>query len=304
MLTRRLFLASATAAATLPLMPRRVWAGASLDLGGGVTIDTLSDGHLVLPAAFAYGDLPADELAALVARHGLAADQATPPCNLTLLRDGTHTVLFDTGAGPDFMPTAGKLSEALDALGLAPADISHVVFTHAHPDHLWGVLDDFDDPLFANAEHVIGAAEHAYWVDPATLTTIRADRQTFAAGAARRLEAIAGTLRLIEDAEVVLPGVTAQLTPGHTPGHMSYEITTDSARVLVVGDAIGNHHLAFDRPDRPTESDQDPDLGVTTRVALLDRLAADGTAMVGFHLPGGGIGRVLRDGDAYRFAPD
>jgi hypothetical protein len=115
MISRRTFLAAASATALMPVAPRRLWAGSTLSLGG-VQIDTLSDGMLTLPGDFILGGMPQDEMKAIVAKYGLPTDQLTPPCNVTLLRDGTNTVLFDVGSGPDFMPTAGKLLEAFDAL--------------------------------------------------------------------------------------------------------------------------------------------------------------------------------------------
>lgn len=300
MQTRRQFLATATVAATLPLMPRRLWAGSSLTMGS-TQIDTLSDGTLTLPGDFILGGMPQDEMKAIVAKYGLPTDALTPPCNVTLLRDGTNTVLFDVGAGSDFQPSAGKLLEAFDALGLTPDAITHVLFTHAHPDHLWGLLDEFDEPLFPNAEHMIGAAEFAYWTDPATVSTIGEARTTFAVGAERRLSTIADSLRLVEDGAEVLPGITARLTPGHTPGHLCWTVAKGADSAVVVGDALGNHHVAFERPDWASGSDQDGALAAASRVALLDQLATDGMALIGYHLPGGGIGRAVRDGATYRF---
>lgn len=303
MISRRLFLTTAAAGAAFSALPIRLWAGTSLDLGGGVTIDTLSDGALILPREFVTAGLPEAELAPILAAAGIGGDTVTSPCNLTLLRDGTNSVLFDAGSGPDFMPSAGKLAEALSALDLTPEDITHVIFTHAHPDHFWGVLDDFDEPLFANAAHLMGRAEAEYWADPATVESIGGDRESFAVGAARRLESLGDALKLIEDGESPLPGVTARLTPGHTPGHMSFDIAAGDWRVLVVGDAIANAHVAFARPEWESGSDQDPALGMRTRVALIEELAETGTPIIGFHLPDGGIGRVERDGEAYRFIP-
>jgi glyoxylase-like metal-dependent hydrolase (beta-lactamase superfamily II) len=303
MLTRRRLLTTATAALTLPLAPRRLWAGTSMTLGT-MQIDSLSDGSLVLPGDFILGGMPQDEMAAIVARYGLPTDTLTPPINVTLLRDGTNTVLFDVGSGPDFQPTAGKLAEAMAALDLSPEDVTHVVFTHAHPDHLWGLLDEFDEPVFANAQHMIGQAEFDYWIDPATVDSIGEARATFAVGAARRLEAMADAFQTITDGQEILPGVAARLTPGHTPGHMAYELRAGTEAVMVVGDALGNHHVAFERPDWASGSDQDGDMAAATRVALLDQITASQMPLIGYHLPGGGIGRAERSGTGYVFVEE
>lgn len=299
--SRRTVLGQIAAATVMGGMARQVWAQSTLT-SGDMVIDTLSDGHLVLPGNFILGPMP-DGAGAVLAEFGLSADQITPDCNLTLLRDGDRTVVFDAGSGPNFMPTAGKIMDALDAIGLDPGDVTHVIFTHAHPDHLWGVLDDFDEPLFYNATHMMGAAEHAYWTDPNTVNTIGEARLAFAAGAQRYLAAIADNLVLFDDGAEVIPNVTARLTPGHTPGHMSFDIATPDGPVTVIGDAIGNHHLAFARPDWPTGSDQDQTMGAQTRAAMLAGFADTGTTFVGFHLPSPGIGRAVRDGDGYRFVP-
>ena len=301
-LTRRTLIGGATAGLALAgIRPR--WAHAMLETGG-MTIETLSDGNLVLPGEFILGPMPQAEAAEILARYGLNTETLTPPCNVTLLRDAERVVLFDCGAGATFQDSAGKLGEAMDALGLDPSEVTHVVFTHAHPDHIWGVLDDFDDPLFPEAEHMIGQAEFDYWMDPATVDTIGAERQSFAVGAQRRLEAMADALTFFGDGDEVLPGVVAALTPGHTPGHMAFRLGSGAEGAMIVGDAIGNHHVAFERPDWPSGSDQDQPLAAATRVALLDRIASEGVPLVGFHLPEGGIGRPERAEGAYRFVPE
>lgn len=297
--TRRQALAlTALGLAALPLLPRRGFALQSLSLGGW-RLDTLSDGHLTLPASFAFGGLPDDVVRETIARHHLPEGGLTPPCNVTLLRNADRTVLFDVGAGPDFMASAGRLVEALETLDLTPEDITDVVITHGHPDHLWGILDDFDEPAFPNAAIAMGRIEHDYWTDPDTATTIGEDRASFAAGASRRL-ALLPDIALIEDSDQILPGVTARLTPGHTPGHMAFDVAGDQP-LLIVGDAIGNHHLAFDQPDLPLPSDQDPEAAAATRSTLLNELADRNATVVGFHLSGSGIGRVERRAQGFAF---
>lgn len=300
--TRRTILRQGAACLGVAALPRLGWAASSITLGAA-RIDTLSDGHLVLPRDFILGGLPEAELAGISARYGLDGPQLLSPCNVTLYRDGERVVLFDVGAGPDFMPTAGKMHAALDTLGLSNDDVTHVVFTHAHPDHLWGLLDEFDEPIFANAEYRIGKAEWEYWLDPATVDTIGQERTTFAVGAARRLAALEDSIITFSDGEEILPGIAARGSFGHTPGHMSFEIRQGSDSVMVVGDAIGNGHVGFERPQWAVNSDQDPEMGAQTRAGLLDQIAAEKIRLIGFHMPEGGIGRAEKTADGYRFVP-
>lgn len=297
-LTRRTILAGMGAAAGLAAVPG--WASTRI---GDMQIDALSDGNLTLPADFIFGPMPSDRLAPIMAEYGLGGDTLTPECNLTLVRDGERVILFDAGSGPDFQPTAGKLQAAFDAIGVAMDEVTHVVMTHGHPDHIWGLLDDFGDPLFYDADHLIGATELEYWLDESTVDTIGTARQSFAVGARRRLEAISDRITTFGDGEEILPGIMAHATFGHTPGHMSFEIRDGSEAVMVVGDAIGNHHVAFVQPGWASGSDQDAETAAATRLRLLDQITADRMRLIGFHLPGG-LGRAERQGDGYVFVPE
>lgn len=294
---RRDFLVSAAASALAFSRPNISFAATELALGEAKLI-TLSDGNLTLPGDFVLAQMDPAEAEAMRQKYHLDAQTYTPPCNVTLYQDGTRNVLFDVGAGPDFMPSAGKLDAAFEAAGITHDDITHVVFTHGHPDHLWGLLDDFDEPRFANADYLIGQAEFDYWTDPNTVNTIGDSRTTFAVGAARRLEVIAEQIALFEDGAEIIPGVMARLSAGHTPGHMSFVV---GGKALIVGDAISNNFVAFERPEFASPSDQDPEMAAATRVGLLDQITADGLSLVGFHLPGGGIGSVTREGDSYTY---
>lgn len=299
-LTRRTLMSGAGAAAGLATLPRRVWANTSLQMGD-MQLDTLSDGSLVLPGDFILGPMPEEEAREILARYDLETDQLTPDCNVTLLRTGDRTVLFDVGAGANFMPSAGYLREALEAAGVDPFDVTDVVFTHAHPDHLWGVLDDFGDLTFPEARYYMGAVERDYWLDPATVDTIGEARMAFAAGAVNNLSAIGEALEVFEDGDEILPGVTARATYGHTPGHMAFEVGNGDGAAMVLGDCIGNHHVAFERPDWLSGSDQDLEMGAATRVELLAKLAETGMPIVGFHLPAPGIGVAEAADRGYRF---
>lgn len=293
---RRMFLAAASAS----LLVRPAVANVTL---GDIKVTSVSDGSLMLPSNMVMDSLTSDQLGALQSEFDLG-DTLTPPCNITLVRTADRTVLIDAGAGPEFMSSAGYALDALDAAGVYPEDVTDVVFTHAHPDHIWGLVDDFDDLTFPEARYMIGRKEWDYWTDPNTVDTIGDARTTFAVGAARRLGRIEDQVIFFDDGEEILPGIAARATYGHTPGHMAFEVRNGANSLMVLGDCIGNHHMALRYPDVFSGSDQDPETGAATRVGLLDQLASEQMQVLGFHLPGNGIGRIERAGEAYRFTPD
>lgn len=295
---RRHFLQSSGALALALGLPQRVRALNTIELGG-TRIDMLSDGNLILPVEMLADEHLQQEALEILQRYGQTGDTYEPPCNLVLLRDDERTILFDIGAGPDFMPSVGHMADAMQGLGVAPEDVTHLVITHAHPDHIWGLLDDFDEPLLPRAEVLMGRAEWDYWMDPDTIETIGAARQSFAVGAQRRLSVIEDQVQLFDDGAEILPGVQAVSTPGHTPGHMAFALQSGGQGLMVVGDALANPHLAFERPEWPSGADQDGELGAATRVRLLDRITADDLLVLGFHLPDGGIGRAERQSDGH-----
>jgi len=302
-ITRRQLMATGAASLAATALPRTGWTQTTLTMGD-TEIITLSDGNLSLPAEFIFGPMPQDQLGAVLQSAGIdPSAPLTPPCNLTLLRRGDTLALFDAGSGMSFQPTAGRLPDTLAAAGIDPYDITHVIFTHGHPDHLWGVLDDFDEPYFYEAEHMMGGVEFDYWMDDSTVSTIGEERAAFAAGAKRRLDMIGDQITRFEDGAEVIPGVTAVMTPGHTPGHMAFLISDGPYTAMVVGDAIGNDHVAFARPEWVSGSDQDLQMGAATRQALLDRITTDNLTLIGFHLGAGGIGTVGAADQGYRFQP-
>jgi len=290
--------------AGLALAGSRSWASTELNLGVK-QLQTLSDGHLSLPGEFIFGPMDKQALAPVLVDFDITpSDQLIPEINVTLMRDGDNLVLFDVGSGPGFQSGAGQLVQALEAAGIAPEDVTHVVFTHCHPDHLWGVLDDFDDPLFYEAQHMMGQVEWDYWFNPETVNTIAANRTTQAVGARRRMEVLRDQISLFGDGEEILPGVASRASFGHSPGHMSFEVRDGNTSVMILGDAVNNHHISFAQPGWQTGADQDPDTAAKTRLQMLDQLTHEKMMLIGYHLPNGGVGRAERTGNGYRFASE
>lgn len=268
---------------------------------GGADITVVSDGNLMLPLGFAFPDVPEDQLVALLQAAGQPTDALLPDCNITVLRRGDRVVMFDVGSGPNFMPSAGKLMDNLDAAGVQPDEITDVVFTHAHPDHLWGLIDDFDELIFADARYYMNRIEWDYWQAEDTLEKTPEARKSFVVGARNRMEFLQDRIELFDYGAEIVSGVEAVDTAGHTPGHTSFMIHDGNESALVVGDAITNVAVSLAHPEWPSGSDQDTEKGIETRKMLLDRLATDGSRIIGFHMPHPGLGVVERSGNAYAF---
>jgi glyoxylase-like metal-dependent hydrolase (beta-lactamase superfamily II) len=261
-----------------------------------------SDGYLTLPVEFLAPEAPPAELKAALQAVGLPTDAVQSPVNVTLVKSGDNLILIDAGSGTTFMDSAGKLQDNLEAAGISREAVTHVVFTHAHPDHLWGAIDDFDGTeRFPNASYHMSAAEFDFWSDKDVLGKLEESRHGFAVGAQRVFKTIGDKIRRVKPGDAILPGMAVVETYGHTPGHVSIELVAGSERALILGDAITSAAVSFLHPDWKTASDQVPDQAIVTRKRLLDKLATEKTRIVGYHLPGSGIGFVERKGTAYRF---
>ncbi|OXS99010.1 MBL fold metallo-hydrolase [Notoacmeibacter marinus] len=301
--TRRNVLAGMAGIASSILVGAPAFALGRHTVGDGELL-MLSDGNMSLPLSFVLPGRPKAEIATAL-MVGQAPDALTPDCNITLLKRGDRLVLFDVGAGPNFMPSTGELPSALDAAGIDPTEVTDVVFTHAHPDHFWGLTDHFGDLLFSDAAYHMSEAEWAYWSADDTLEKTPEERKTFVVGAQNRMPLIEEQVSLFKPGAEIFAGVEAMDTSGHTPGHISFVVHGGEKPTLIGGDALTHPIISFAYPQWESGSDTDPQQGVATRKMLLDRLSTDDMALIGFHLPHPGLGHVEKNGDgAYAFIAD
>ena len=310
-LTRRALLGTALAAPALVTVPARAaiappetqnsgWHNFRL---GSIQITILSDGNLTVPTTVIGENQPREDVVAFLRARHLDPETNFSHTNHVLIDTGEAKVLVDVGSGTRFQPSAGRLSANMDAAGIDPSEITHVALTHAHPDHVWGILDDFDDVWLPDTAYTIGATEFDWWTGDERVNQVPEMLQAMVVGAQNSLNPVAEQTTMASGETQVVPGVTMIDTPGHTLGHMSVLVESDGAQMLVTGDAINHPYASFEHPDRHFGFDMDKDQAAATRRRLLDMAAADGILIAGYHLGFPGVGHVIRRGDAYQFLP-
>jgi glyoxylase-like metal-dependent hydrolase (beta-lactamase superfamily II) len=227
--------------------------------------------------------------------------------NVVVVRRGAQTILIDAGLGmdPDLnLPRAGQTIRRLEAAGIDLANVTDVVLTHMHMDHIGGLLvDGVKERLRPDLRIHVAAAEVKFWEAPdfSRASMPPGFPDALRATAKRFVEEYSSRLRLFGDQHEVAPGVVAFRTGGHTPGHSVVRLTSGGERLTFAGDAV--FAVGFDHPDWYNGFEHDPEEAARVRVRLLRELAQTGEMLVATHLPFPSVGRVAVEGDAFRWVP-
>jgi len=269
---------------------------------GAATITVVSDGYMELPPAIMLPNRPHGDIDALFQGVGQPFTGLVSQINVALVDIGRERILVDAGSGPDFVATMGKLGERLEGAGIGVDTVTRVVFTHAHVDHIGGVIDPFGaGTIFEKAEHTMAGAEFDWWMLPDVDTRVSENFRGMALGTHRRLKIVADRITREAPGAEIVPGVQLVDTSGHTPGHMSVLVRSGSEQLLIGGDVLIQHVVSFAAPDWRSGPDMDPAKAIAARRRMLDMLVTDRTLLLGYHLPWPGVGRVERAGSAWRF---
>lgn len=277
---------------------------------GSVECVAVNDGTMILNGVqptFA-AKAPKEALDAALDRAFHPRDRAMLEFNAIALKLGTagggEWVLIDCGYGENGAPTTGKIPANLKAAGIAPEAISAIFISHAHGDHINGVLTKEGTLAYPNARYIMSKIEHDFWTGNPDLSKLAfgdQQKREFTANAQKHIAAIKPKLELIDGSSKLFSQLAFEPTPGHTPGHTSLVLRDGSDELFILADAAHNHVVMFADPTWGPIFDTEPDVAAATRRRLWDRLAADRTKVMAFHLPWPGLGHVRRDGGAYEW---
>jgi len=260
---------------------------------GDLEAYALEDGHLVVPndgQLLGFGR-PPSEIAEVLAATGLPRDTIRLDIQCLLVKAGDRVILFDTGLGDAPFPDAGRLPRSLALAGVQPVAVTDIFISHAHSDHVGGLLTKADALAFPAAAIHMSAPEWA-----AFQANTDEDSKRFAA-------AIAPKVTPFEPGAQVLPVVKAVATQGHTPGHSSYEIGAEAEKAFYIGDLAHHSVISVQRPAWSIHADADRPAAEAMRQQTLAKLAADRTRVFAVHFPFPGVGHVVAEGQGLVWRP-
>lgn len=273
---------------------------------GQFEVTAISDGTITLPVDKLLRHVDAKTLRNDLTKAHLST-QVETSINAFVINTGEHVILVDTGSGHLFGDQGGQLLKSLAAAGYPADKIDTILLTHLHADHSGGLADQ-GRLAFPNAQVYVHQADVDFWLNPA------AHRKDVDATVSHGFEEARDALQPVMEAKrlhtfdrttELLPGIRALPTPGHTPGHTRYEVTSDGQTLVLWGDIIHVAAAQLNAPARTIRFDVHEHEAAASRKALL-RDAAQHHYLIGAaHIAFPGLGYVdsLDGGDHYHWQP-
>lgn len=271
---------------------------------GDAEVTVVSDGPLPLgPPKGTFIGVPDEEVKKMLSDNFLSPENVVLEQNSPIVNMGDRLVLFDTGMGTSkaFGPTTGRQQKSMAEAGIKPADIDAVVLSHAHIDHIGGIVDADGKPLIPNAQYYIAQSDFDFWTDEGKLGSPLKD---FVVHARKNLLPIRDRLVFFKDGQEFLPGVQAMAAPGHTVGHTMFMVSSAGKSFAFLGDLTHHPILLLEKPRMQFSYDTDPQQAAESRVKLLDMIAANKIPVMSYHFAWPGYGHIAKTSEGFHYYPE
>ncbi|WP_332122533.1 MBL fold metallo-hydrolase [Azorhizobium caulinodans] len=276
---------------------------------GNILFTCITDGAVSFPRTdnFVLNVPPAEVEEALKAAF-LPTDHINLPFSPVVLETAGRVVVVDTGVGEAALKASkgvgGQFHTNLRAAGYSAGAVDQVLITHFHADHIGGLITQDGTSAFPNAQIMVPAAEYEFWMDKGNAGRAETDviRANFER-AQRFMGILKEQVHQYEPGKEIVPGVTAISTPGHTPGHSSFIVSSESRKVVIQGDVTNYYSLFVDHPGWHVWSDMYPVTAEQTRRKLYDTVASEQLLLHGFHFNFPPLGHLTKAGEGYRYVP-
>ncbi|MDR2271242.1 MAG: MBL fold metallo-hydrolase [Sphingobacterium sp.] len=230
--------------------------------------------------------------------------------NIPLVRTKDRLVLIDSGMGIFSNEMNGKLLDCLSNAGIKPEQITDIFISHAHIDHIGGLVDKNNNLVFQRAKHHIAQIEFEFWMNAGLEDFKNSDLSKnpknllFEIDAAKRiLSAIKPNLLYFDYQNSLYEHFTFELVGGHTPGMTFINIRSGDKQFTYIADQAHSDVLLFPYPEWGFFADTDIDLAISSRKKMNKQLSKSRVATIGYHLPYPGIGFIKKEYDRYHWNP-
>ena len=270
---------------------------------GDIQVTALSDGTVPLDLSKLLSNTQPGEVEKLLSLNFMPTTVESS-VNAYLVKTGDKLILVDAGTAGNFGPTLGQLTKSLAQAGYTPDQIDAVLITHAHVDHVGGLMDG-DKMVFPNATVYISKPEAEFWFGAKSKGNIPEKLKGFYKFADASVSPYikAGKVKTFDYGEELFPGIMPLARPGHTPGHTFYMLTSKGEKLVFWGDVIHSAAIQFTDPSVTIDYDVDTKAAAATRKQALAEAAKNGYWIASDHISFPGIGHVRADGSKYVWVP-